>query len=157
MFAPVEIVIQNDVRGLCLRPYPLHPRGCPNYAKKNGCPPLAPLFRGHFDLSTPIFAIWNVFLLGEHIKFMRSRHPAWSERQLRCCLYWQPKARKELRAEIRAFLDKHKGYRVVTCPEAMGVNVTETMRHIGENLEWPPQRYAYQVAIAGKRIEKETP
>jgi len=34
-------------------------------------------------------------------------------------------------------------------PEAMGVNVTETMKRVGIELEWPPVNVAYQIALAG--------
>lgn len=33
----------------------------------------------------------------------------------------------------------------------MGINVTETMKELGITLEWPPQKWTYQVAIAGVR------
>lgn len=67
-----------------------------------------------------------------------------------CCLYWQPTARKQLRAEIARFkFMEQPRYKVVTCPEACGVNVTATMAFIGHVLEWPPTTVTYQVALAG--------
>ena len=35
------------------------------------------------------------------------------------------------------------------CPEAMGLDVTATMKSIGVVLEWPPRELAVQVALAG--------
>jgi hypothetical protein len=38
------------------------------------------------------------------------------------------------------------------CPEAMGVNVTATMKEIGIQLEWPPKRWAHQVAMGAELL-----
>ena len=43
----------------------------------------------------------------------------------------------------------HANMKMVTCPEAAGVNVTATMASIDIDLEWPPVTVAYQVALAG--------
>jgi predicted metal-binding protein len=137
---------------LCAQPYPLHPNGCPNFAKNPRCPPKIGLLDKVFDLTKPCWVIYNVFWLGAHVRKMRFLHPRWSERQLYCCLYWQGKARKELKEEIEKFhrtKDPTKKCLVTTCPEAMGLNVTETMRKSGIELEWPPLERALQVAFAG--------
>lgn len=137
-------------RDLCRLEYPNHPNGCPNYGKKISCPPIA----SHLYMlinSSPIYIIWNVFLFGQHVQRMKLRHPEWSERQARCCLYWQGTARKQLRIEINNFLSVHHNMYVVQCPEASGVNVTETMANINKFLEWPPETIAYQVVLAGRR------
>lgn len=84
---------------------------------------------------------------------MRASNPAWTSRQLECCLYWQPTARKQLAAEIKQFLWSHAGYVADTCPEAGGVNVTETLRRVGVDLEWPPKRIVRQVAIAARPVD----
>ncbi len=146
----VELVIDKSVRGLCSRSYPLHPKGCPNFGKRPSCPPQAPFIEDVLDLSKPIFVIWNVFAFRDHIQKMRVAHPDWSQRQLECCLYWQGSARKVLHDEISVLGLLRGGWdHVLVCPEACGVNITETMRSIGEILEWPPVTKTYQVAIAG--------
>ncbi len=80
---------------------------------------------------------------------MRAKHPKWSKRQVECCLYWQGTARKTLREKINAFVWKHPHYSIISCPEGAGVNVTETMKRAGIELEWPPVNYTYQIVIAG--------
>lgn len=40
-------------------------------------------------------------------------------------------------------------WKTTYCPEAMGVNVTATMKNLGVTLEWPPQKVVYKVAIIG--------
>ncbi len=146
----VNPVIDNSVRGLCVKAYPGHKKGCPNYNHKNGCPPKSKIFTDVYDFDQPIYAIVNRFDLDEHRSRMRTLHPSWSQRQLDCCLYWQPKARKDLWKGIINFIKEHPEYWVTACPEAMGIEVTKTLEAVSINLEWPPDKYSYQVALAGK-------
>ena len=149
MIFQVRPVVDGCVRNLCAKPYPGHKTGCPNYGKKAGCPPQAPIYWTVYDLSKPVYAIINEFDLRGHVERMRAAHPEWSHRQLVCCLYWQSTARKQLMAKIKEFLREHPGYSVEACPEAMGVDVTQTLGNEGFKLEWPPEKWACQVALAG--------
>lgn len=149
MIIKVIPIYNKNIRKLCLKSYYNHPKGCPNYNKKIGCPPNAQMIYETLDLNKDVFAIYNVFNLAEHIYRMNLKHPNWTERQLRCCLYWQPKARKQLREKIYEFLKIYKGYKIVNCPEAQGVNLTETMYDVGIILEWMPENIAYQIVLAG--------
>ena len=152
-WAIVKVVVDHGVRTLCVRPYPGHKKGCPNFKEKPGCPPKAPMIEDVLDLYQPVFAIWNCFDMAGHVAKMKEKHPGWSDRQLRCCLYWQAGARKKLRETIKAFLREQGRLKVVGCPEACGVNVTETMRSAGIQLEWPPRTVAYQVVLAGHPLK----
>ena len=110
------------------------------------------MFDSFYDLSKRVVAIYNNFDFKGHVDRMREKHPDWSKRQLECCLYWQGTARKELKRRIKIFeILAHERYVVNIVPEAMGVNVTETMKRVGIELEWPPVNVAYQVAMAGIR------
>lgn len=147
-------MVDRAMRGLCSRRYPNHPRGCPNFNKKAGCPPSAPMVGDVIDLDQDVYAIWNVFPIGEHMARMKQKHPNWTERQLANCLYWQPKARKQLRGVIWEFLRSAENplqWKIIGCPEAQGVNLTETMASIGIELEWPPRAVSYQIVLAGMR------
>jgi len=144
-----HVAYDPRVRGLCLRPYPGHPRGCPNFKLKAGCPPYAPLLDAVLCGASPVWAIINEFDLAAHVARLRARHPGWSDRQLRCCLYWQGTARRQLEAAIAAFKAAHPECVVARCPEALGVDVTATLRAAGVDLEWPPVRIVRQVALAG--------
>lgn len=148
----VEPTLDYSVRKLCCRPYPLHKNGCPNFRKKSTCPPKYPLLQNLIDMNKEIWAIWNKFPIGEHMNKMKLKHPEWTERQLRNVLYWQPTARKELKNIIKLFL-KENNLIIVQSPEAAGVNLTDTMSKIGIKLEWPPQKWAYQIVLAGFKIE----
>ena len=148
-WSTVQVVVDKGVRALCVKAYAGHAKGCPNFNEKPGCPPQAPMIEDVLDLSQPVFAIWNFFDMAGHVAKMKAKHPDWSDRQLRCCLYWQAGARKKLKETIRAFLREQGRLKVVGCPEACGVNVTETMKSAGIILEWPPVSIAYQVVLAG--------
>lgn len=142
-------IINRSIMGLCFKPYPGHPHGCPAAGKTDRCPPLAPDFDKAFDLSRPVYAVVNEFDLGAHATRMLAKHPKWSDRQCRCVLYWQGTARKQLKEKIEKVLANPAlaGYGSTWCPEGMGVNVTETMKAAGVVLEWPPERIARQVAF----------
>ena len=142
-------------RGLCVKIYSNHKKGCPNYGKNDQrCPPNVPIFDTVYDLSKPVYAIYNIFSFKNHIERMREKHLKWSQRQLECCLYWQGKARKQLRERIEVFESIFKGYVITNCPEGMGVNVTKTMENVGIEIEWPPCNVTYQIAFAGQPKEE---
>ena len=152
-FKPTSLVIDKSVRGLCLKPYPGHPKGCPNFNKKDGCPPQAKMIGDIIDLDKPTYVIYNQYDFGKHLAKMRANNPNWSQRQLECCLYWQGSARKQLKEKIAKVKSKYPQLEINMCPEACGVNITETMRSLGIELEWFPKNYAYQVAVAGTKKE----
>jgi len=156
VIALVEPVLDAKVRCLCYRPYPGHPRGCPNYGKRDRCPPQAKHLSDVLDMARPIWAVWTMFELAAHRDKMLALHPNWTRAQLDCCLYWQGTARKRLRREIAYCTDRNYGcfstrepYIALDTPEACGVNVTETMAKLGVKLEWPPSIWAVQVALVG--------
>jgi hypothetical protein len=154
----VEPVLDPKTRGLCRLPYPGHPKGCPNYGKKDRCPPKSPLWRDVYDLEAPTYAVVSEFPLGPHMARMKAAHPYWSLKQCRNVLYWQGTARKALREKIfravRACTDRPSGivYQAEETPEAMGVNVFATMEKVGIILEhgWPAT--IKHVALLGRPL-----
>jgi len=142
------IIIDPKFQDLCKKAYYNHPKGCPNYGRKKECPPKQKMF---FDVFDSIFyLIFIEFDLGTHVKRMQSLHPEWTDRQLRCCLYWQGTARKMLKEEIIRFKKLFPNHHVTDCPEAMGVNVTDLMKDNADiDLEWPPVACVRKVAIGG--------
>ena len=151
----VPVMLDIPAEDLCQRRYGLnpetgrysHPKGCPNYGKKPTCPPFAPLWNETCDMAT--WVIWKRFNLAEQRERMKILQPTWAEqpRRLECCLYWQKGARKPLKDFIKKW--NMLGFFTTMVPEAMGINVTETMRQIGVILEWPPETWTYQVAMGG--------
>jgi hypothetical protein len=147
--AIVTPVIERRVRSYCRLPYPGHPRGCPNLGKRAICPPKAPMFDKIIDTSKPIYCIYYKFDLKSHVEKMRARHPDWSDRKIRCCLYWQGTARKQLKLKCDYFLQDYPDYLILTCPEGNGVDIDATVKQIGIELQWPATDYAYKIALAG--------
>jgi hypothetical protein len=145
----VRPVVAASMRSLCKRAYDGHPSGCPNFGVSPRCPPKAKHFWECFS-DGPFYAIYSQFDLGAHVARMRAAHPGWTEKQLRCVLYWQGTARKKLRAEITRFLEVFPyDWRIEETPEAMGLVVHHTCLTGGRHLEWPPFPYVTHVAIAG--------
>lgn len=130
-----RLVINDKARGWCKLPYPNHPKGCPNYINKPKCPPYAPFIEDIFDLSSPIYIVFSDFDLEKHVKYMKEKHPEWSDRQLRNVLYWQNKSRKQLRNRVIVAMNLLKTTASTFAPEANGVNVYATCFLSGLKLE----------------------
>ena len=146
------IIVRNGgPKDMCILPYYRHPKGCPNYGRKRGCPPHSRFYDDIYDISKPIYAIYNVFDFAGHVQRMRDKHPNWSQRQLECCLYWQGTARKALREYVVPWMGEYPGYSIESTPEAMGVDITNTLLDVGVALEWPPVHVTYQVVLGGIR------
>ncbi len=141
--------INYKAREWCKLPYPNHPKGCPNYRRRDTCPDKAPLIEDFIDVSKPKILLTVEFDLGRYIERMRDKHPDWTDRQLRCVLYWQGSVNKELRLLIKATFDLNNLLRITSCPEAMGVNVIETARLAGLPVELKPKNRVYKIAIGG--------
>ena len=138
-------------RSKCVLEYKNHKKGCPNYGKKKDCPPNVPMFDEIFDISKPIYAIYSTYDLFSHTEKMKQRHPEWTETQRLNVLYWQGTARKYLKENIQRFNKEFRqmGYYSTTSPEAMGVDVTTTLKNAGIELEWPARNTVYKIAFAG--------
>ena len=154
---PVEVKLlpYEEIAKLCTAPYPDHPHGCPNYASKVGCPGrLEDYFSDVFELEVKVVVL--EFDFGDYLKMMKERQPGWSERQLRCPLYWQGHLRKEFMAITRNNIPWDYTNTLFT-PEAYGVDVTATCKEVGIELEWPPQEHSYMVALFVKKnkVERE--
>ena len=137
---PAKIVLSKKTGDWCLIPYHGHPKGCPNYGRV-GCPPIGADPKKTFRerIITPVYMVYSEFDLKAHMKRMQKKHPDWSERQLRCVLYWQNTSRKQLRERVAHVIltsgfEKH--YTITLyCPEAYGMNVYATAQKHGFKLE----------------------
>lgn len=148
-----DIVVDYSVRNLCSKPYPNHPKGCPNFGKRPLCPPKCPHIEDVFDVSQDFWVVWIEFDFTAHVCRMSKKHPDWSKRQKECCLYWQGTANKMLRdalADMKYYLRGTGHWKTSFCPEAMGVNVTATMKNLDVVLEWPPKNIVRKVALIGQ-------
>lgn len=151
--APIkEVVLERRARDWCKLPYPDHPRGCPNYGKRDSCPPASPLFENVVE--EPYVLVGVRFDLEGWSGRMKERHPDWSKRQARNCLYWQGKVRKRLREVCEKEKGKVPNPIILYTPEGTGVNVFETCRKAGLKLEKNPQKIVWKIAIIGRGKEQ---
>lgn len=140
---PDSLAPERRFQGLCAKPYHGHPQGCPNYGRKEGCPPHLPLLDEVFDLEKETYLIYTEFPVGEFAERMLTMHPEWAgqPRQLYNPRRWQPTARKDHRSELERFLATYPDTQVNTAPEAHGLDVSKIMaEYAGITLawDWPP-------------------
>jgi hypothetical protein len=138
---------QEETCRLCQRPYSGHPRGCPNYGSKHGCPPGAAHLDGILDLTKQVALVVAPFDLAGFAKRMTELHPAWTAGMCRNPRYWQAVVVKELRKHARFAGGPTR--HVVEVPEAHGVDVTATCASLGIVLEWPPVNIVCKVMLVG--------
>lgn len=146
-----SLVVQDLARKWCLLPYPGHPKGCPNYGVKDICPPNVRMVHDAFDLTFPHWFVIYKFDLAAHALEMGRRHPEWSDRQCRCCLYWQGTVRHNLMEEASAFAATVERSGITLCPEAMGVNVFRTCHRHRVMIRKNPRDIVYKVALVGRK------
>lgn len=141
------LVVDERVRQWCVFPYPDHPKGCPNYNSKACCPSIVPMIDYWYNLDKPHwFAIYK-FDLDAHVQAMSKKHPKWSYRQCRCCLYWQNGVRKYLKGmcENEIMFKPELSYTLI--PEALGVNVFRTVHRHGIKMRKAAFPIIYKVAL----------
>lgn len=152
---PASLEIDKKFQGLCRKPYHGHPKGCPNYGKKEACPPGQPLIGEILDLNENVFLIYTLHNIGYFAEKMMERHPEWNSRQCYNPRYWQGTARKFHKAEREKALQV-EGIERIIWPENHGVNVSKLMEDIGIDLnwEWPPEHNlensSYIVSLGGR-------
>jgi len=146
-----SLVIQRQTRDWCRLPYPGHPNGCPNYDRSEQCPTKIPLVSEIFDLSQPLHFIITTFDLRAHMCKMARKHPDWSTRQQKCCLYWQNAVRKTLTELCNQFINGRPNKMYTLIPEAMGVNVFRTAHRHKIMIRKDAYPIVYKVALVGTR------
>lgn len=160
-----KLVIDKRTRDWCKFSYPSHPHGCPNYNKRDICPPAAPLVHEVFDLSQQHWFIVIEYDLSAHVIKIKKSHPDWSDKQCRCCFYWQNTVRKQLREMILNFIKEkiflsnfsdieERSWNYTLIPEAMGINVFRTCHKIGIKIRKNPIDIVYKIALIGRLHKK---
>jgi predicted metal-binding protein len=154
---PKLITYDKSIQGLCKKNFYGHPKGCPNFGAKQGCPP-QPLINKVLDFSQEMYVVHTEFPVGVFAQRMKDAHPGWNPRQWYNPRLWQPKARKIQRTEEEKAKKQYSVEMIIQNPEAHGIDVTDMMQKIGIGLQWqwPPSHgkdYAkivtYRVSLAG--------
>ncbi len=144
-----KLCFDDRVDHWCQLPYPGHPEGCPNHGEKSHCPPSSPVAHDFFDLNKRHWFLITEFDFASYIQIMQIRHPEWSERRLRCVLYWQNQVRTIQRQQITTFRQYHPNTVFTQLPEAMHLNILLTLRHLKIDFETKPKKKVLKIALVG--------
>lgn len=150
----VDVVIDSRAMGTwCQLSYQNHPKGCPNYAKRKTCPPFSKPLNDLVE--SPFYLVIQNFDIEAQAKRMKERHPNWTEKQSRNCLYWQRGLMKKLRKEAEEFVDRQDNdLMLLEIPEANGVDLFNTCKNLGIILERRPRKTIRKMMVIGKRLHK---
>lgn len=146
-----KLWIDKKSREWCKLPYSDHPKGCPNYGEKSECPPKAPFVEDFINLSKKHWFICEHFSLMDFENKMMKKHPTWTKKQARCCLYWQGTVRKKLNNYVKNFIDGRIDLTYTLIPEAMGVNVIKTAKRLNVPIKTKPDTYICKIALVGHK------
>jgi len=158
---PPIIEYSKKMQNLCRVPYYGHSNGCPNFGKKQGCPPREKLINEFLDFKKDLYLIYTEFEVGKFAEKMKSMHPEWANfpRQLYNPRRWQPTARKKHSLDIIDFFSAYPRTIVDSSPEAHGVDVNALMKSVGVELNWtwPPEHNlenkVYLISLGGYAIK----
>jgi len=127
------IVFDPKVRTRCTLPYENHPQGCPNWDTCALCPPKSPYRVDILQKYTTFALVYVIFDLKTYLQEQRIKRPQASEKQLKCCLYWQNSLKKELKKtlnmiEYDLLLGCGSGF-FSRSMESAGINVYQTLEN----------------------------
>lgn len=136
----------------CQLPYPGHRKGCPMFGTRDCCPPRAKRLDEVYDIYNYSGLSYVAFNLEWYAKEMKNEHPNWTEKQCKCCLYWQGSVRKVLKNFCEKVIKEMRAgdFSYEMIPEAMGLDVFKTMANLDIILERNPQKVVYKVAFIGR-------
>ena len=153
-----NLILDERARGggeWCRLPYPAHPKGCPNCDRCSRFPSINEIV----NLSIPHWFAVVEFDMAAHVQSMTVKHPDWSERQKRCCLYWQNGVRKKLNALCKNFIMNHEAvmkYSWFLIPEAFGIDVIRTAQNHGIMINTIAYPIIYKIALIAQKHTKES-
>lgn len=127
-------IFSDKVHDWCQLPYN-GKKGCPMFGKRPICSPDVKRLDDEFNLKKSAI-LYTEFNLEGHHRRMAEKHPMWTFKQLNNVLYWQQKARRNLRIFVSKVHQEYRGIKRITyCPESQGLNVFATMAIAGHHLE----------------------
>jgi hypothetical protein len=119
--------------------------GCPNYNSGiEDCPPEAMHIKEAFRKDS-IHLLTVQFPFQEYIDIKKEKHPTWSNRALINQRHWQAHLKRLLDRYWERIKDRYPDHVVIRNPEAMGVNVEETMKKLGIQLQWCEQNEKHEI------------
>ncbi|MFX1479986.1 MAG: hypothetical protein ACFFCI_17850 [Promethearchaeota archaeon] len=160
------IIWYPEIEDLCYRPYPDHPKGCPNIEK---CAhmniPNFGVLTSHLEYDYYFYLVYAKFDFKRYKESRKEEHLNWTERQVECLLYWQ----NSVKSLLSKYLDSIdlKGAYVLGCGSGMKlehqdrvgsmenscINVFSTMKLNGIKMEVKPKKVIYLVCLVMSRYE----
>ncbi len=144
---PTTVVQDLKVIALCRSPYYKHPVGCPNWARKDGCPPRTKPFLSVYQ--STVYAAIARLDFGKYLELKAKLHPGWTDKALKNPRHWQG----HLRAALKNYLTPDRipgGFEIVKNAEAMGINLFETCANAGFVLERDPKAFVCHVNLLAR-------
>ena len=157
----VDLIMHDmkTVNQLCTQQYYKHKKGCPNFNRKNGCPPTIYHISQEYDLSS-IHLLYVKFPFLDYISKKGEIHSDWNLRQLANQRHWQGHLRSSLDMYWGSIRKDYPYYRKISNPEGQGVNVEDTLKQYDIQLDWCKKdeqenivevpEYMYYVYLIGK-------
>jgi len=132
---PIQYHTKSETVKMCLNPYYRHPKGCPNFHIKKGCPPEVLNISQQYD-TEHLNMILLKFPFEQYISAKSQIHPQWPLRQLANPRHWQGHLRSTLYRYWDTIKDEYPSFTLITGPEAMGINVGSTLENMNIPLGW---------------------
>lgn len=146
---------------LCTQPYFNHNNGCPNFGVRDDCPPNVKHISEEFEMDS-IHILLLEFPLNDYYLQKKVIHPDWTNSALINPRHWQSYVRARMNREWENVKEDYSGYEMIRNPEGQGVNVEETLKLVGIEMDWSDMgeeeeiisiaQRIYRVALIGKRI-----
>jgi len=132
---PIQYHTKSETVKMCLNPYYRHPKGCPNFHIKKGCPPEVLNISQQYD-TEHLNMILLRFPFEQYISAKSQIHPQWPLRELANPRHWQGHLRSTLYRYWDTIKDEYPSFTLITGPEAMGINVGSTLENMNIPLGW---------------------
>ena len=116
------IISYPEIEDLCYRSYPNHKKGCPNIDK---CYHLnIPNFEiiSEYGKYNHFYLIYAKFDFKQYKKLRKKEHSNWSEKQVKCVLYWQKSVKKLLSEFINLLILTKQNNYILGCGSGLNIN-----------------------------------
>jgi predicted metal-binding protein len=135
-FSKIEIIkdsieYKENIGEWCKKPYPGHKHGCPNYGKKELCPPFSKFMKDNIEKYHYFYLIYAEFDFRGYKDEMSILLPDWTEKQLGCCLYWQTQLKNKFYTYVKEFITSTD--LLLGCGSGFGKNI-QSMESGGINV-----------------------
>ncbi len=148
----------------CRKPYAGYPNGCPNYGKRDSCPPKAACARKLVETYQHFYLVYAWFRIAEFAVRRQARFPKWTTKQLRNPRHWQAQLKRMLREYIAnlgigilglhsVVLGTGSGFWGAPSMEGACINVFPTLRKAGIAHQVNPSSHITLVALIMTRFD----